>query len=625
MARCGCAGSCSCVVQGQSPIVVTGNGSLQQPYVVSLSVDGKTGCAGIVACLAGNLGPGLVYNEGTGDLQLKLSQDANQAALFGSDGGLLVLTGGTPPSPAICSQTIADLPAAPNTVGAAGLAQLRGPYSSPYQVDYCLATGCDVIHFRCATSSDDVGVISDLTTHRIEDSRTNIYISQEIRQMSAQQCAQTYNYAGDENDPQSHQIAENGNRADRRGGWYGWLAQRYHQPLLPDFLAKINGKSVALIDCVPNASVPYPESTAIMGAVRGVLQYCAQQWAFIGVSQITNAVTVKNAGITPIMLPPAPGTWGTATLPYAVADLQAAGVTWIMLDFQYADSVFNTYKNAGLQVLMYTNSRHHQRTRVQTLGIRGALADDPVYYRGPGTAQWPYGYRTETDPWEHRKVATGQLAFRTDAHSVVSNSGLVRGRCEATEQGLILPSGFGDTLGRPAVLLGWLCPLTNPNSYTLTWSMKWNSLATVSSTRAKMGLLFGASTDRDTYDWPQNDSVQNPVGWPEGQKTLYRVYQRQNGEIGIAKWATQSSNITYLATASTPAVAANVWNDYRLVVTPTQITFTRTVTNGTQYTVTAADSQYRGPYVWLEKEEGANGDSANPFEGKFRNFSYTPA
>ena len=55
MARCGCQGSCSCVIQGASPITVTGNGSVQQPYIITLSLNGQSGCAAITACVAANL------------------------------------------------------------------------------------------------------------------------------------------------------------------------------------------------------------------------------------------------------------------------------------------------------------------------------------------------------------------------------------------------------------------------------------------------------------------------------------------------------------------------------------------------------------------------------------------
>lgn len=624
MARCGCQGSCSCVVQGASPITVTGNGSVQQPYIISLSLNGQTGCAAITACIAANLGPGLVYDEGTGDIQLRLSTDDGNTLTFGTDEGLKNLDG-VAPNPVICVTGIDSLPAAPDVVGAQDLGGLLGAYSSPASLERSIATGSDLHFFHVGSTSDDVGVVTDYWDHRITAGRTNIYIGQDSRQLSSSTVKSVYNYAGDVNDPQSYTPAEDAvDRLDRRGGWYGWLEPRYYQPLVTDFLDRIHGHGVAVLDITEDpVNGVYGEDTARIGAVRAILEYCAQDWAMIGCNLITTATTVINAGITPIMISqPRPATWGTATLPWPVADLTAAGIEWLAISDRYADSVFATYRDAGLQVLMQTNSRHHQRARVETLNIRGATAYDPIYFRGPVTGDWPYGYRTETDPWEHRRMGGGQLTFSTDAQAVLSSGGFVRGRTEATEQGLIIPAGFGNGLGRPGILLGWLCPMTAPTNFALDWDMKWDTLATNSSTRAKMGVMFGAATDRDVYDWPAGDAGQNPVGYPEGQKTLYRIYQRQNGEIGIAKWASQASDITYLATATSPAVAAGVWNSYRLRVTPTQITFTRTVTNGTQYTVTAADSQYRGGYLWCEKEETFNGSPANPFQGMFRSFAY---
>ncbi|MFF9265806.1 hypothetical protein [Streptomyces longwoodensis] len=570
--------------------------------------------------MADNLGSGLVYNDGTSTLQVRLSSQAGNALSFTAEGGLYAPTGGTPPTPATCLRTIASLPAAPNTVGAYTNAMLRGPYSSPYQLKWCLRAGADIVHFRCATSSDGVGVVPDYDNHRMEIGRSNIYVSRDIRELNSSTIAGTYNYAGDENDPMAY-APVTPVRTDRKGGWYGYLAQRYYQPLVADMLTTINGTAVALLDCVPADTATYPESVAIIGGIRAIQQYCAQAWAMIGVSTLANATTVKNAGITPCMLVSWPSPYNLATLPYPVADLQAAGVTWMVLPSKYADSVFTTYKNAGIQVLMWSNSRHTERARAATLGVRGALCGDPVYYRGPNTSAWPYDYRTEVDPWAERKVATGQLTYRTDNQAVSSGAGNVRGRPDQDEPGLFIPASFGSTLGRPTVLCGWLCPLVNPSNYTLTWDMKWTSLATISTTRAKLGLLFGAATDRDTLEWPQGNATLNPEGWPDGNKAMYRVYQRQNGEIGIAKWS--GSTFSYLATLASPAIANDVWNSYTLRVTPTQITFTRRVSNGTAYTVTAADSQYRGGYVWVEKEEGVAGDTANPFAGAFRSLLYT--
>lgn len=617
MARCGCTGSCSCVLEVNPPLTKTGSGSVPSPWRLGVDKD---------ALLSTVAGPGLTWDKGLGKLQACLSRDSGNSLRFGAD-GCLYAPGGDSSMPDVCARPIESLPAAPGVVGAEALAGLHGPYSSPHSLEYCLGHGFDLIGFKVATSSDDVGVVTDYWDHRISAGRTSIYVSQDIRQINASTIKSLINYAGDADDPVSYDPGETfpiADRANRKGGWWGWLTPRYQQPLAAEFLDRIDGKAVALMDCSPNPSAAaYPEEQAIIGAIRAVLQYCAQPWAMIGVRELTNATTVVNAGITPVMMPLKPGKWGETALPYPPADLAAAGVEWIVLSYLYDDTVHAAYRDAGLNVLMWGDSRHATRDRITALGIRGGYMLDPLYYRGgiPGGSR--YGYRTEYDPWEHRRPATGQLTHRTDLGDVISAGGFARGRVEAAEQGLILPAGFGEDMGRAAVLCGWECPVTNPTEYTITWDMKWNTLASSSPTRAKMGLLFGAATDASPYSWP-NDAQLNPYGFPAGQTALYRAFQRQNGEIGIAKWPSPDGAIEYLATASSPAIAAGVYNTYELVVSPTQIIFTRTLSDGTKVSVTTADQQYRGGYFWIEKEESFYGSAANRFEGKFRNITYTP-
>lgn len=621
MARCGCTGSCSCVVQGVAPITVTGNGSIQQPYVITLAFGGQTGCAAITACISQNLGPGLVYDEGTGDIQVRLSTDDGQVLRFGTDEGLLG-TNGTGPTPDICVTGISSLPAAPDVVMAHDLGGLRGPYSSPYSLEQSIAVGNDIHHFHVGTSADDVGVVTDYWDKWFSEGRSSIYSSQDCRRLSSATIKSFFNYAGNVDDPLSYNPGDDvTDRTDRRGGWWGMLAPRYYQQLAGDFLQRVRGHGVALMDCTVSPVSPTTEAVDIVGAIRATLEYCAQQWVMIGVAQVTNAQTVINAGMTPIMMPTRPSTWGSTALPYTVAELTGAGIEWLYLSDRCADSVFTTYRDAGINVIMMTNSRHHQRARVEALGIRGGSAYDTVYYRGHQVGDWPYGYRTESDPWEQRRPGIGQLSFATDQQAVLSRAGNVRGRFDENEEGLILPAGFGDGIGRPSVLAGWRCPMPNTTSYTLSYDAKITVLATVSPNRARFGLLFAALTDQDTYDWPSSSAL-NPVGYPAGQETMYRVFQRQSGEIGIAKWMPGTGSYTVLATANTPAVSTNIWNNYQVTVSPAQITFTRTLESGPVYTITAADTDYRGAYVFVEKEEGAVTDSANPFEAKFRNLFY---
>ncbi|MFB7845532.1 hypothetical protein ACFC34_00650 [Streptomyces sp. NPDC056053] len=616
-APCGCGGS-SVVVEGIAPIYVNKTGVRPVTYQVGIDKD----------TLFGDIaGAGLTYDKGTDKLQVCLSRDTGNNLRFGAD-GCLYAPGGETPVPDVCARPIESLPAAPNVVGAAELAGLMGPYSSPYQVDYCLAEGYDIVHFHACTTSDGVGVVTDYWDHIISAGRSSLYMTQDARQMTAATIQSTLNYAGDTDDPRTFQWGDDdvdlAKRKDRRGGWYGWLAQRYYQPLAGDFLRKIDAKSVALLDCSTDPDrAAYPESDAIIGPMQAVLDHCAQSWSMIGVRELTNATTVENQGITAIMMPLKPTTWGDATLPYPVADLTAAGVEWIALYSRHADSVFTAYKDAGLQVLMRGTSRQSEYTRVAALGIRGALQFDPSYYRGPGTVPGlgGRGYRMEFDPWEHRRMGTGQLSFHTDQQLVLASGGHVRGRTEDAEQGLVLPSGFGDGRDRAAVLCGWECPMANPTAYTITFDLKWDTLS-ASTTAARMGLLFGAVTDADLYSWPQGDPVANPAAVPAVTPNCYRVYQRQNGEIGIGRFAADGS-YTLLATRTSPAVSAGVWNTYELVVTADQLTFTRVRSDGTRHTVTAADTTWRGPYFWVEKTESTTGSTANSFTSRVRNVSYT--
>ncbi|MFF4661937.1 hypothetical protein [Streptomyces sp. NPDC001282] len=614
-APCGCGGS-SVVVEGIAPIYVNRAGV--RPVTYQVGVD-KDSLFGAIA------GSGLTYDKGTDKLQVCLSRDTGNSLRFGAD-GCLYAPGGETPVPDVCARPVDSLPPAPTVVGAHDLAGLMGPYSSPYQVDYCLAAGVDIIHFHAASSSDGVGVVTEYADHRLSAGRTSLYLTQDARKVSSSTIRSTYNYAGDTDDPQAWNWGDDDvdltKRKDRRGGWYGWLSQRYYQPLVTDFMRVIDGKAVALLDASTDpALTAVPEAEAILGPMQAVLDHCAQSWSMVGVRELTNAATVENRGLTAIMMPLRPATWGDATLPYPVADLTAAGVEWIALYSRCADSVFRAYKDAGINVLMRGTSRQADYARVSALGIRGALQYDPVYYRGPGTVAGLGGrdYRSELDPWEHRRMGTGQLTYQTDQQSVSSPS--VRGRTEAAEQGLILPSGWGGGRDRVSVLCGWECPMENPTAYRIGVDMKWNSLASASAANARMGLLFGAATDTDLYSWPQGDPALNPSGMRAARPNCYRAFQRQNGEIGIGVFAADGT-YTMLATRTSPAVAAGTWNAYELVVTADQVTFTRTLANGTKYTVTAADSTWRGPYFWVEKVESTNG-AANGFIGKFRNVSYS--
>lgn len=616
MARCGCASGCSCLVVGAPPIVVYGNGSPGAPFTVGISYGNQTGCAGIAACVADNLGAGLTYDEATAKIQAMISRDPSNGLTFGSDSGLFAAGGGG--GGATCQKSVATLPVAPGVTGAYSVAALINPYNSPFGLEYCLANEIDIVHFIAAATSDNVAWVSEYDAGQVNAGRSSIYETAYARYLDSATIKSVVNYAGDPNDPFS-----GGTVAARvpGSGWYGWLAPNYQQPLVSDFLARMDGKAVALIDCHDAGDPTNVEADNIQAVLRAVRDYCAQAWTMMGVRSIANASTVINAGVEPIMMPTYPATWGTTTLPYTVAALQAAAIHWIALPYFYADSVFTTYKNAGFQVLMTGATRHADKTRLTTLGVRGFLGNDPVYTRGPATRD----YRRAQDPWSQRRMGNGQLSHATDLSSVAGTGTRGYHRRPVSPsitglEGLMIPARFGNGGYSPTILCGWECPLQTPTAYTISLEIQYDTLP-VGSPSDRIGLLFAMPTDVSPFGW--NGSDGNPTAMPvNGAKSCYRAFQRVNGDIGIGVFSATGVYSDLVVVAS-PAIAADVWNTYLLTVTPTQLTWRRTTSGGTNYTATIANSVNRGAYFGVEKEELHPENSQYGYIGGFRNLKVT--
>ncbi|MEV6400572.1 hypothetical protein AB0M39_38325 [Streptomyces sp. NPDC051907] len=615
MARCGCAAGCSCLVVGSSPVFVSGNGSPGSPFTVGVSYEGKTGCAGIAACVAANLGPGLTYDEATGTIQAFVSRDADNALGFGGDNGLFATAGEGGGGGTTCGLKISNLPPAPEVTGAWAMAGLLNPFNSPYGLEYCIANKIDITHMMCAATGDGAMWVAEYNTGLMSVNRSKIYESKHAKYLDSATVKAMINNPSDVNNP-FPAVAASPSRV-WQSGWYGWLAPEYQQMLVTDALRIADGKTVCLLDCSDAGEVHNTESVNVQAALRAVRQYCAEDWAFIGVNDLANATTVLNGNVEPMLMINHQGTWNDADLPFTTLQLTAAGVSWVALSHYYADSVFNAYKNAGIHVLMWGASRHVHRTRMETLGIRGFLGHDPVYTRGPSAE---FDYRTLDDPWSRRRMGVGQLTHSTDQGNVTGN--LPRGFCNVSPtsgapvapDGLYIPSRWGEGGGAPSILCGWHCPLKQPNTYTVQLEMLFDQLP-VGAT-GKIGLLFGMPDDRTTFAW--NGSDGNPAGMATPQRQGYRVWQRNTGAIGIGVWDATGA-FTQLTEVTTPAIAADVWNTYLLTVTPTTITWRRTLGSGTNYTATVTNSLWRGPYFAIEKEELHPENTQYGFYAGYRN------
>lgn len=586
MANCGCASGRGLVMQGEDPVLVTGSGISGAPFVMSLRHRNRSGCSALVACVTDKLGYGLTYDSGTDTINVALSKDANNALKFGSDGGLMLAKygpkiGGCQTQekqlPVLCRPAPADM-----LVGAYRMGGLASPFNSPWSADNCLALGVDIIHAYSYASSDGVACLMEQPNGVIDPSIHLVNQATYAGWITVDQFRRIRNMCGGYTDPEVY-INFDGqtDTGPRRGGWWGWLSQQYRSWTMPELMAKLRGKVIILADC--SHADPTQESRNVVATLRAATQFCYQKALLVGVQNLTNAATVRSAGVEPIMIYDPPTTYNNGNLPWRVDQMQAAGVKWVVVDRGSADSVFTTYRDNGFNVLMKRCERHVHRKRAENLLLCGYLSLDPVYTRGLSHGDWR-GYR---DPTTVGTIGPGMLTYQTDLGTFgipgQRTGGLTeksaRGWCpnaSPTGFGLALAAGWGGGQPHQAVSLGWANPLPNPDTYTIDFQFRFSTSGGVSST----GLLFGSPDDADPYVYPNTNW--EAIDYPNA----YYAYFRQNGNFGLALYKPDGSTVYLNANtwSATPLEAQwqggavmglNTWFTARLTVTRTTVRIDR--------------------------------------------------
>lgn len=636
MPRCGCATACGCKLRVEPPLGLEGSGTARDEWVLSLEYKGKTGGEALAALLCDNLGPGLRCDEGgasvrsvaaevaarrgtvaaawarAGETRLmaKLSTDAGNRLRFGSDDGLLVTSDGDgPENPETCGRAIDSLPET-GVTGGHSLAGLINPYNSPQGLQYLIANNIDVAHVRVAATADGVAWLAEYSTGNVSSSRSTIFHSSPAAMVDSSLISSTVNTCGVPDNPQPEKGGDN---------WYGWLAPQYPNWFLPEMLQRAAGKVIVLADCQADDAegAVVSEAANVSAALRAGKQMCAQNRLFVGVQKVANAKTVVAQGFVPIMMP---GFFqeevkvGETKPPYEPSELTGAGVTWAALTEKYDDTVFEAYKAAGISVLMVDSSRQYLAERAKKVA-RGRLNLDPVYARGVGDG---FDYRGGADPWYRGRMCVGQLSHDTDDYRVAGT--MPRGYLKlgskewGSKEGLVMHARFGGGYYRPSILVGYRNPVQDPGgTYRITWDAQVETLPTGPTDAGKFGIMFGAEEDRNTAAWPDDDGP-NPSGWPTGYRFLYRAYLRVDGRLGLGWW--ERSGEYYREETHTDAPKENQWMSFEVVVTPDSISLERKGKGGGK--VTAKDNHYRGPYVYVEKEELHPDDDRYGFRAAWR-------
>lgn len=322
---------------------------------------------------------------------------------------------------------------------------------------------------------------------------------------------------------------------------------------LREALDKYLGKVVIFLEAKSNPSVPvvqqlltdsYPTATQSV-VWKGYFTSGSFAWA-------------RSHGFT---------TWGycdatttDAQLDAADANIDIWGVPFAMSDARMAAVVAR-----GKPVICWEVHRRSDRDRLASLGVRGMMCAQLLYVRRASALHARDDFATSIK-------APGDLGMvNYDANAALKFDNDGSG------------GAYINTVGNKSVLLGSLCPIPNLTSYQITFDMKWPVLPPVTE---HSGIAFGKASD-DVYAF----NTANPTGG-------YHVAIRGNGDIQLYTHTAGVTSGTQLATIATTTPVLNTWMSFKIVVTPTTVTFSRT--DGTPVSLAAiTTSAYRGGYIHL--------------------------
>ena len=496
---------------------------------------------------------------------------------------------GADPQPGACVATIDQLGEFV-TGGNYGGAGLLHPYGSPQAIEYALDHGLDMIVNDVWSTEDGIAVWSVSPPQVALNSYTTSPTSAAGLGVTSSDWVSLRVDAGTAANPTGRGAYAPAVHKDPDGGWYGWYAPEYHPQTFANVLRGLSQRVVTWADIAYIAGDDDFNERSVVASIRAVSTACTHESTILAVhpDMISVIPQIVNAQITPAVYVP-----GNLTPdPDAVA---AAGAEWVRvanLGASLADWVAT-----GMQVVSRTTSRHVDTQRIMDAGARGIHVADPVYARYPADPGiWGY-YRRGQVSYVRRQTELGHLTEGTDDLSILGG----RPFTKSTEYGLYVWA-TADERPRNTVLIGEVCPLPSPVEDSYTWECQVDEPGgpLPDGVAPKIGVNICQTTDRDTTPVTED-------GQYDGYTAFIRVGTVNTGQLEIGKFTPgQPYQMLAQSTVSQP-VPPNEWMIFRLEVTATDITLTRTDV-ATPYSVTATDSDYRGPYVsWLVNTSAEDG------------------
>jgi hypothetical protein len=638
MARpCGCAGECGCTYIGVDGIRVTGTGTSRDPGRIGLSTPiTGAGCTAIMSCVGAMLGSGLSYDGVTGILSAKLSADADNGLIFGTDGGLYADTGGGggggggPTIDGLVAQTV-------KIVGSTyGNGNAMYPEGNLSTYEAAMAAQRQLIH---------------VPVHRSADYALWALDNRDIAYYNYTSTGATYDFdlgMGERQVFLPGGFPDNANFFSDYASQAGYFGFRWPMtkgiPRLSDVCHIASGRALMLWE---NKDTGASNNQAKSSDTSSLMAFYASQYgvqkAIIVTSEIPTASTspdradilaglqiARTAGIAiGLMI-------GSLTQLDAqtAASLVTAGHTWVFIDYSLADTQavkVKAYKDAGLNVMLTGGHRQYQYNLLNNTvafgagGLKGIMCFDPTYCGGELHS---YAYRRYTSSWAPGTPDYGR-------HSAWSDKGPdgLRDRWRGyTPQGsdqlnldgnVLLPEqSDGVRDGAYLILMGEQCPTpintatTLSDNYDIDISFSWETL-TADRTRW-MSIFVCNPEDRDLRDYPA------ATAYTRG----YHLYLDQNGLFNMGRYDGTGPGAQYALSWSS-GFSVSSGNDYRVKVRvrpdrivmgpssePEAGSHTRTFN-----AAVGGGQLWRGRYFWLGRQFNNTGDSTR---NRWRNLVVTP-
>lgn len=576
-----------------------------------------TTCDAIVLCVAANLGPGLRYDSVTGNLAVRISGDAGNAARFGTDQGIYVPGTGVSPDPASGRRTIAGLPDRAFGGAFTGGGSMT-PAGSPDGIEYAVANRLDIINISTFALADNIAVARWHDPGSALSGRTDNPSSIELRDISSVQLPSLLVDAGARNTPTGRDSGAPASLLSPDGGWFGFYANNFTPMTLVQALHQVAARSVVYL-AVYGGAVQADLERYLAAAINAVIEVGGQDWVIVGVpAYMDDAVgdtvpspladwvaDVNGAGLTAAVDLFDDNAGGFTVTPAAAA---ASGAAWLRLaaDENNNGTSFTRiaeFTALGLPTIVHVrSSRHWDVDQAYDVGARAVTSDSPVYSRG---------VRGEAGDLDYRKAVVipglitrtqmeGALTHRTNEGFGVPDAGWAR----QSDVGRNFSAMFGWEGGIGAhlqsQLLGELCPyqVTSDYRFYVRFRVDPTQAAAPAGTVPKLGLFFNSPDDRDiTYFGSTAPTYIN------GYWATIRVGTSGPGQLVLGKF---NDGVFTVLDDSIDGPTPGIGDWIGMAVTTTATTVAMAVTysgSGGTLGVTVNDSDHRGPYIFYGWED----------------------